>query len=590
MLNLNPMVDEGSITIKVLMDQVRSLEGASIASRIATFSMGALASWLCRSDENQNSLIVWISIQTLFNLAATWTTIKMAKVPVSDNNVMRRLRRSTIIPALNGVIWAVGIILMWVPGHLEIQLLVIFFIVGISSGSLQTLKPYLPALFLFFIPCVGSIVFCAFWYHDKNSVIVGIATSVYMAWCIGYSFTAHRELINSIYKHYEAAELTLKLQAQKEIAEAATQAKSRFLAAASHDMRQPMYALNLYLGALSNFNLPPAAIPVLSKVEECAHTMDEMFSALLDISRLDASILKTNISSVSVTDLLRKIHLEFSQQAQAKGLSFRIARCSVQISSDEELLENILRNLVSNAIKYTHRGRILIGCRRVNQKVRIGVYDTGIGIRDDQIQHIFEEFYQVENRERDRSQGLGLGLSIVQRQAQMLDAPLIVRSKFKCGSVFEIELPLCDLSTDVRKSIDVQNKKLNELPGTLIVVVDDEELILSATRLLLEQWGCSVVTANSGPEILQLLADCSRIPDAIISDHRLRNNETGVQVINAIRTEFNAEIPAVLITGDTSPYEFKLIAESGLPVLHKPLQSQTLKEKLYNLITNVIPD
>ncbi len=569
---------------KVLMDQVKNLEDASVGSRLATVVMGALAVWMSSQHARHDWVLVWLAVQMVFNLGTIWAGHYQRQVPITIHNVQQRLRRSTILPAINGLLWASGILLMWVPGDFVMQLSIIFFIVGISSGSLHTLRPCLPALFMFFIPCVGSILVATLWFHDAHTVVVALGTSAYMIWCSGYGVTAHRALITSMYKHYEAAELAIKLQTQKEIAEAATHAKSRFLAAASHDMRQPMHALNLYLGALANYDLPAEARPVLDKVRECAQTMDDMFSALLDISRLDASVLTPNLNVFPVASMLRKVQLEFSQQARAKGLELRVAPCSALILSDPELLENILRNLVSNAVRYTINGKILIGCRRTGNGIRLGVYDTGIGIAAELQPAIYEEYFQIGNRERDRSLGLGLGLAIAQRQARLLQAPLTMRSVLGRGSVFEIALTCSALPVEVPLTMVESRHHEKGLRGALIVLVDDEAMILDAARLLLEQWGCQVITAGSGQEALQILATISRAPDAIICDHRLRNDETGVQLIAALRNEFNRDIPAVLITGDTSPDQFKAITAGGLPVLHKPLQSQVLENMLLDLL------
>jgi CheY-like chemotaxis protein len=312
--------------------------------------------------------------------------------------------------------------------------------------------------------------------------------------------------------------------------------------------------------------------------------MDDMFSALLDISRLDASVLQARLSIFPVASVINKVQMEFSQQARFKGLELRVAPCPALILSDPELLENILRNLVSNAVRYTVAGKILIGCRRTSRGIRLGVYDTGIGIAAELQPSIFEEFFQVGNQERDRSLGLGLGLAIAQRQARLLQAPLTMRSEPGRGSVFEIDLIRSALPSEPPIALFEDRRHRKGLRGALIVLVDDEALIVDAARLLLQQWGCVVIAAASGSDALQMLATISRAPDAIICDHRLRNNENGVEVIASLRTEFNRDIPAVLITGDTSPGQFKAIKEAGLPVLHKPLQSRVLENMLLDLL------
>lgn len=379
----------------------------------------------------------------------------------------------------------------------------------------------------------------------------------------------------------QSGELTV----QKELAESATQAKSRFLAAASHDLRQPMHALNLYLGALSRFDLPPAAQPVLASVRHCAQTMDEMFRALLDISRLDASVMRADYSHFPIAAVLDKIRVEFAQQASEKGLRLRVAACALAVRSDVELLERIVRNLVSNALRYTASGTVLVGCRRIGGVLRLAVYDTGAGIDAQDQGAVFEEFYQVGNPERDRVQGLGLGLAIVERLARLLEAPLALRSQVGRGSVFSIDLPLAlaDCGAGLPAPLDAPPDDADR--GTpLIAVIDDEVLIRDATGMLLAQAGYHVVVAASGAEILGLLGASARVPDAIVCDYRLRDNETGFDVVNALREEFNSDIPALLITGDTSPERIKQVLATGLPILHKPLQDHVLLAALARLL------
>lgn len=584
-MHISPsMPDAAGMSHKVLQDQVRALESASVGARIATIGMGFVGVWTFHKSAQLIYLLCWFGVQMLFNLYSILAGIRLRRVPLSGINVSQRLRRSIVLPAMNGLIWAAGIWIMWIPGDFPMQLVLIFFVIGLSSGALNSLKPSLAALFLFLVPCVGSVIVTTLTHLDSYSMFVVTGASGYLAWSSTYAVAAHRSLIRSLQNHYQVEELAVKLQAQKDIAEMATEAKSRFLAAASHDLRQPMHALNLYLGALANLSLPPNAQPVLDKVRECAQTMDEMFRALLNISSLDANALKANFSTFPVAVVLNKIQMEFSQQAQEKGLQLRIAPCSAVIRTDVDLFENILRNLVSNAVRYTSQGKILVGCRRTGNAVRCGVYDTGIGIAIDQQAAIFEEFFQVGNRARDRSQGLGLGLAIALRQAQLMHASLTVRSELGRGSVFEIEMPRSILPPTTAQKGPLVPLSGSDLAGKLIVVIDDETMILNASKLLLEQFGCHVITATSGAQAMQRLANSPCPPDAIICDHRLRDDENGIQVVARLRNEFNLDVPAILITGDTSPQQLKTIAATGIAVMHKPLQSQTLQTMLIALI------
>jgi len=380
----------------------------------------------------------------------------------------------------------------------------------------------------------------------------------------------------------ERAIASKQLIAQREAAEAASLAKSRFLAAASHDLRQPMHAINLYLGTLASLDLPDQARTLVAKTRQCAQTMDVMFRALLDISRLDASAVRPEICDFPIGLVLDQIRCQFEPEARAKGLELRIAPCSQWVRSDPSMVERILRNFVANAVRYTERGKILVGCRRRGALLRLAVYDTGPGIPADKQRAVFEEFYQVGNAERDNTQGLGLGLAIVERLARLLQLPITLVSPPNGGTMFAVDLPsVRPTQADARPPA---RDARNDLAGVFVTVIDDEEPILDATRSLLERWGCKVVTATSGSEAIAKLTPGQRAPDALICDYRLRRNENGVHAVNALRIEFNESIPALLITGDTAPERLREIEASEFAVLHKPLEEDALQEALLALI------
>jgi signal transduction histidine kinase/CheY-like chemotaxis protein len=368
---------------------------------------------------------------------------------------------------------------------------------------------------------------------------------------------------------------------QRQRAESASTAKSRFLAAASHDLRQPMHALNLYLGALSGQELSPGARRLLDNVRQCAQTMDDLFEGLLDISRLDANAVAPQPEPFALGPLLERIGIEFEPQARAKGLALRVVPCRMTVHSDPALVERIVRNFVSNAVRYTQQGRILLGCRRDWGRVRVQVWDTGLGIPPEEQQLVFEEFYQVGNPERDRGKGLGLGLSIVQRLARLLDAPVTLSSVAGRGSMFEVSLPLAARPALPAPHIPVQAEPA--LKGRLVVVVDDEPVVLDATRLLLQQWGCDVVAAASGAQAIDRLAALPRVPDLLLCDYRLKEPENGLLVMEALREEFNRQIPALIVTGDVLPESIELMESPDVAVLHKPVPDAVLHATLARL-------
>lgn len=374
------------------------------------------------------------------------------------------------------------------------------------------------------------------------------------------------------------ANLEQKVAQRTQAAESANLAKSRFLAAASHDLRQPMHALNLYLGALASLDLPASGRRHVANLRQCAQSLDNLFDGLLDISKLDANAVEPDVDVFPLAPVFNRLRIQFAPQATAKGLELRVVASTAFVRSDAMLLERILRNLVSNAVRYTVRGKILVGCRRMGAKLRIAVYDTGPGIAPEHQQLVFEEFYQVGNAERDRAKGMGLGLSIVQRLAALLGAPIMLVSQSHRGSMFAIDLPLAQ---QAQASVDtLVRRPAVSLQGARIVVVDDEAAVLEASKTLLEQWGCQVVVAVSGSQAVQCLAGSSWPPDVLICDWRLRGGETGLDVVERLRDEFNRCIPALIVTGDVVPESLQKLREGELQVLHKPVPEQVLRQAI----------
>lgn len=381
--------------------------------------------------------------------------------------------------------------------------------------------------------------------------------------------------------------LMAQLTTQKEAAELANQAKSRFLAAASHDLRQPVHALHLFLGTLRNLDLPQQAQRPLANVLRCTESIDEMFVALLDVSKLDAGLIEPQVRDFPVITVLNRIRHECEPQAQAKGLGLRVVPCSAWTRSDPLMVERILRNLVTNAIRYTTSGHILVGCRRAGNMLRLAVLDTGAGIAPDQQDKIFGEFYKAGSPEPGQP-GLGLGLSIVDRLAKLLSAPIKVASTLGKGSTFSVDFPRTVEATIGGLQPNPPFAGNDCFDRRTVLVVDDDHAILEATRGLLEQWGCTVLTAETVAEALERAMAAPKTPDAVVCDYRLRGIETGTAAIAAIREEFNMDIPALLITGDTSPQRIRELKKTGLPVLHKPLREGEFREAVAALLSTPV--
>ena len=367
----------------------------------------------------------------------------------------------------------------------------------------------------------------------------------------------------------------LELAIKKEEAERANAAKTRFLAAASHDLRQPMQAISLLMEVLRERITGHELRVLAEKVQGSVNALETLFVSLLDISRLDAGVIKPQWQDFRIEPLLSLLQANFLPQALAKGLKFTVVRSSCAVHSDAALLERILSNLVSNAIRYTQSGRVVVGCRRRDDALRIVVVDTGPGIPSHLHDEIFEEFFQVSNPERDRTKGLGLGLSIVKRTAGILGHSLVLRSEPGRGSMFGVDVPLARVAP-VQGGAPFPLLDRHRLQGTFVVIIDDDRENRFAIEALCAQWGCHVLGAPSGEVAITELERHLRGPDLIITDYRLRDGEIGTSAVMRIRDLVEEQVPAIVITGDMSVRASHVASYGRTALLHKPINAEKL--------------
>lgn len=379
-------------------------------------------------------------------------------------------------------------------------------------------------------------------------------------------------------------ELERKVAERTQELELANTAKSRFLAMASHDLRQPLHALGLFVAQLRTPLKSRERTKTIERVDAARKEMDEMFNSLLDISRLDAGMLTPKITEFPIARLLQKIERTFDQATREKGLQLRIRRSNAWVRSDAMLLERILLNLVSNAVRYTLRGGIIVGCRRRGETLRVEVWDTGPGIPEDQKQNIFGEFFQVPAQERNRSGGLGLGLAIVDRLRLLLGHQIDLASRVGRGSRFAIELPMVDECVTSTAPVDSPSPGAFPAEGKRILVVADAPMVKEGTGGLLDNWGYSVLTAGSDEAALMRVAQRQERPDLIISDYHLANGKIGICAIEQINAAFGSSIPAILISGDTAAEPLRDANERGYILLHKPVDPMRLRAVMHELL------
>ena len=325
------------------------------------------------------------------------------------------------------------------------------------------------------------------------------------------------------------------LGAAKRQAELASAAKSRFLAAASHDLRQPLQTLALLQGLLAKLVEGERAQKLVTRLDETLNAMSGMLNTLLDINQIEAGIVQAEMASFPVNDLLSRMRDEFTYHANASRLALRVVPCSLSVHSDSRLLEQMMRNLLSNALKYTKRGKVLLGCRRHEGMLSIEVWDTGIGIHNEELQEIFEEFHQVDNAARERSRGLGLGLSIVQRLGNLLGHRVRVRSQPGKGSVFAVDVPLPSDGPTPQTLPDWQRAVAGPAggvhhTGTILAVEDDPEL-RELLEMFLKGEGYRAMAASDGVAALELVTRGTIRPDFVLADFNLPNGMDGLQLV-----------------------------------------------------------
>src|SRR5271166_440550 len=378
------------------------------------------------------------------------------------------------------------------------------------------------------------------------------------------------------------------LSAAKRQAELASVAKSRFLAAASHDLRQPLQTLALLQGLLAKKVVGEKAQKLIGGIDEALGAVTGMLNTLLDINQIEVGAVKPEIADVPVNELFDRLREELTYHAQAAGLALRVVPCALSVRSDRGLLEQMIRNLISNALKYTQRGRVLVGCRRRQGKLRIEIWDTGIGIPESELQTVFEEYYQVDNAARQRSRGLGLGLSIVKSLGELLHHPIRVRSLQGKGSVFSIEVPLTPgghISASGPHPRAAEGASTHTAPRTgAILIIEDDPEVREHLELFLNDEGYQTSTAVDGHAALRLLARGTMRPDLILADYNLPNGMNGVQVSQKLTQELNRRIPFIILTGDTSTDTLRDIALHDCVHLHKPVKLNDLTRAIDKLL------
>ena len=481
---------------------------------------------------------------------------------------------------LNGLAW--GLPAWWlVPDDLILVFFYALVISGFVAGAVPGLSFKIRAFYGFAFLAIAPFIVKIFQMGGDAYYMIGVLSVLFGVINTASARISNHRVREQVLLEYENRSLVRKLNEEKERAEAATLAKSRFLAAASHDLRQPLHALSLFVDMLDTDQSSVESNNTISNIRTSTENIADLLSGLLDISRLDAGAEQPDLKPFPIQMVLDQLELNGKKAAQDKNLDLRIRPCDAWVRSDANMLSRILSNILVNAIKYTSRGGVLVACRPQGKNLRFEIYDTGEGIEEINLDRIFDEFYQVNNPARDRRKGLGLGLAIVRRLAALLEHDLELNSVPGRGSRFRLvlaqEKPRAHVSEMYEQYVD-------DVAGAMVLVIDDDVTILTAMETVLQNWSCTPVLADSLAQALEKLETLDRPPDVAIMDFRLADGASGIQVMKQINSRLEIELPVIIVTGETAPEQLREVQEAGYPLLHKPVSTASLRSLVSYLL------
>ncbi len=537
-----------------------------------------------------------VETTTLFGWAAAVSGIYIARIflakrylhanpPLNDQH--RWEVYFTISAVISGITWGCAAWLFALPDNPGSQILVYVLIVGTAASSmLASVNVHWPWAFLgFTIPAVGMAAAAMAWHGGKFEYMLAGIFALFFITLVKMGNSLRKQIYQGVRLQHVNADLAQDLERQKNAAESANRAKTRFLASANHDLRQPIHAMSMLVYALKNEVSTDQGRSIHNHLTQASGHLNELLKSLLDLSRLDAQAINPQQSTFELQPVLSRLLGECLPIARVKNIGLRVHPTEVTVMSDPILLERMLRNLIHNAVTYTQSGGVLVGVRRRGDEASIEIWDTGVGINREEQHQIFQEFFQAGGADREQTsstQGLGLGLAICQRLADLLGHQLSFRSNPGAGSVFKIRLPITARTPAVIAPTAARSNTDPDLKNTLILIVDDDTHSLQAMVSLFRQWNARVLTAES-PE--QALSYADEDIAFIISDFHLGASDNGIDLINQLRKQHGqTALPAIIVTGDTSKNKIETLASSGIPVLHKPVLPEELVAQVEKLM------
>lgn len=567
----------------IQLEQTKALYNNLTIVLIGSLGVTLATTWVFWPVADRSYVTFWLIAGLSLNFLRWLTSHRFDPNETDPRVVKYYLNLHAFWGFLNSTHWGLVPLLFLTPEVTVYTLFVTSVHTGFVSSAMSTDTAYFRSFFAFALP--SSLTFIARALYEGGELYYALAALVllFIVMLSYLSLNAQKFFKEARELNYRNMKLMGELRVQKETAEKATVAKDRFLAAASHDIRQPLNAASLFVDALDEMKIEELGRKTVGKIRHSLRALNGMLHGILDISRLDSSSVENHPAHFYLNDTVDQLIAEYSYAANRKGieLTSSIRENSVAYV-DQLLITRVIRNVLDNAIKYTNMGSVKLTSQSSETAIELTITDTGIGIPCDQQDDVFDEFTQLNNPERDRQKGLGLGLAIVKRICDLLDVDIALESEVDSGTSVTLVIPKGD-DQKVELSVTAPSTDFENLD---VVVVDDEYDILEGMSQVLSTWKCKVTAAESLAQAKSELLAKKVTPALIISDLRLRNNENGIDLIEDLREEFNLDIPAILITGDTAPDRVKTAQESDVTVLYKPIESHDLKAAMHDVLNS----
>ncbi len=580
-----PLIADDFIERSVMRAEVKRLYDNAIPAALGAVVV-ALVFWLMFYRQTQDlRVLLWAGLCHACQAARLGVLIAFRRAKGTRRDPAAWLFRYRAALLCMSATWGLAPLMFMPTNDLAYTAIMLLVLLGVAVSGITSIATDRASVMLWLVPLISPAPVALLWHASPANLGLAAFALLFIFINLTYVLKQNQVLSSTLRAQFENAALVKRLNEQVELTAAASKDKSRFLAAASHDLRQPLHALSFFGSTLEKRMANSPDLPLIFNMMRSIEALDKSFNAILDVSKLDAQAVEPHLQLFPLRDLFRRLQMSFGGQAEEGGLQLRFKPGGKVIKSDPQLLERALANLVQNGLRYCRSGGgVVVLARNWRGGTNIEVWDSGIGIPEAELPKIFGEFYQVANPERDRNKGLGIGLAIVSRLTLLLDHTLTVQSRVGQGSLFRIWIKGSDLEQldEFTVGSDTVPTRIDDI--RTILFIDDEEAIRTSVSDLLRQWGYTVLATATVDEARRAALNHDAVIDVVISDLRLRGGEDGIRAIEQIRQVCGYTVPAVLVTGDTAPDQVQRIHESGHIVLFKPVRPKDLYDVLKRIV------